>query len=619
MAQLLRCASRTARLVASSSRSVVACPRAAALSARIASSVPASGFGAMSSNVNSSVAAVAGAGPHRGVVVAAASTGGLPQAAFSFEPDSLPAVSVAAGGGGANVADVAAGWEGDLLVLGVTEEDFVTEAEVTSLKGDALKALDAALGGALAEIVAAGGFDGKQGAQSRVLRLYGGAKAKHVAMVGLGKAAKLAVVADWGASPFQALGAGVATLAKANKVVTVGLALLPGAAPAAAVAATALAQITSGTLLGGYEATRFKTKKSPTASRLAALTVVGAGVEGAGAEAAIKRGLAVARGNLLTRYLVESPPNVCTPAHLAATAAHIAAVAPEVFSLKVYEKAECEAMNMGLYLGVSEASAEPPKFIHLKYAPKGGSAARKIAIVGKGLTFDSGGYNLKAGPGSMIELMKFDMGGAGATLGAARILADLQPADVEVHFIIAACENMVAGEGLRPGDILTSASGKTVEVNNTDAEGRLTLADAMWFAQEKCGAKAVVDVATLTGACIVALGTQIAGLFTPSDEMAASLTAASKVAGEKLWRMPFENDYFDDLKSPVADMKNTGSRYGGAITAALFLKQFVNEGVEWAHVDVAGPVWNEKLGLPTGYGAAFLAEWALAQAQAPAK
>ncbi|KAG2422596.1 hypothetical protein HXX76_015923 [Chlamydomonas incerta] len=612
MAQLLRCASRTARLVASSSRSVVACPRAAALSARIASSVP-SGFGGMSS---SQVAAVAGAGPHRGVVVAAASTGGLPQAAFSFEPDSLPAVTAVVSPAGGSVAEVAAGWEGELLVLGVTEEDFATEAEVTSLKGESLKALDAALGGALAEIVAAGGFDGKQGAQSRVLRLYGGAKAKHVAMVGLGKAAKLAVAADWGASPFQALGAGVATLAKANKVAAVGLVLLPGAAPAAAQAATALAQITSGTLVGGYEATRFKTKKSPTASRLASLAVAGTGLPAAEADAAIKRGLAVARGNLLTRYLVESPPNVCTPSHLAATAAHIAAAAPEVFSLKVYEKAECEAMNMGLFLGVAEASAEPPKFIHLRYTPKGGAAGRKVAIVGKGLTFDSGGYNLKAGAGSMIELMKFDMGGAGATLGAARILADLQPAGVEVHFVIAACENMVAGAGLRPGDILTSASGKTVEVNNTDAEGRLTLADAMWFAQEKCGATSVVDVATLTGACIVALGTQIAGLFTPHDDIAASLTAASKAAGEKIWRMPFENDYFDDLKSPVADMKNTGSRYGGAITAALFLKQFVNEGVEWAHVDVAGPVWNDKLGLPTGYGAALLAEWATAQAQA---
>ncbi|PNH02316.1 Leucine aminopeptidase 2, chloroplastic [Tetrabaena socialis] len=196
----------------------------------------------------------------------------------------------------------------------------------------------------------------------------------------------------------------------------------------------------------------------------------------------------------------------------------------------------------------------------------------------------------------------------------ADVLPAVAPADVEVHFVVASCENMVAGVGLRPGDILTGASGKTVEVNNTDAEGRLTLADAMWFAQEKCGATAMVDIATLTGSCIVALGSDIAGVFTPSDAMAASISAASKTAGEKVWRMPWETDYFESMKSPVADMKNTGSRNGGAISAALFLEQFVNKGVEWAHVDMAGPVWNDKAGLPTGWGAAMLAEWVVAQA-----
>lgn len=526
----------------------------------------------------------------------------------AFEPEKLPTVGVAP------TAQLGS-WEGDLLVLAVPEEDFATEAEVTSLKSEALVALDGQLGGVLGEIVAAGGFDGKQGSQSRVLRLgpVPGAKAKQVALVGLGKRDKLAVTAEWGASPFQALGGAVATLAKANKAARVAVALT--VQPDEAARPKALAQVAAGALLGGYESTRFKTKKSPTASKLDTLHIL-ADVDEAVAKEAVARGVAVASGNLLTRYLVEAPPNICTPGHLADTAKYLADKFPDVFSLKVYDKAECEAMGMGLFLGVAEASAEPPHFIHLKYSPPGGNASRKLGVVGKGLTFDSGGYNLKAGPGSMIELMKFDMGGAGATLGAARILGELKPADVEVHFIVAACENMVAGQGLRPGDILTSASGKTVEVNNTDAEGRLTLADAMWFAQEKCGVDTLLDVATLTGACIVALGTQIAGLFTPSDALTASLMAASKASGEKLWRLPMENDYFDDLKSAVADMKNTGSRNAGAITAALFLKQYVKEGVEWAHLDVAGPVWNDKAGQPTGYGAALLAEWAIAQGAA---
>ncbi|KAF5829786.1 peptidase M17, leucyl aminopeptidase [Dunaliella salina] len=370
-------------------------------------------------------------------------------------------------------------------------------------------------------------------------------------------------------------------------------------------------------MLAGYETTRFKSKLSPTASKLAELAVVDSGSvlpSGAACEAALAKARAIAQGNFVTRYLVEAPPNVCNPTHMAAAAAHIAKQAPETMTLEVLEKEQCEAMNMGLFLGVAECSDEPPKFIHLKYTPKGGSNGKSIALVGKGLTFDSGGYNIKAGPGSLIEMMKFDMGGAGATLGAARIISALQPqGGPEVHFLVASCENMVAGHGLRPGDVLTSASGKTVEVNNTDAEGRLTLADALWFAQEKCGATAIVDSATLTGACLVALGDEIAGLMSPTDAAAADVVAAAKTAGEKMWRLPMEDSYFDQLKSSIADMKNTGGRFGGSITASLFLKQFIQEGVQWSHVDMPGPVWDWKLNLPTGFGAATLAEWVLVQ------
>jgi leucyl aminopeptidase len=256
--------------------------------------------------------------------------------------------------------------------------------------------------------------------------------------------------------------------------------------------------------------------------------------------------------------------------------------------LTVLGQAECEAQNMGAYLGVAEATDLPPQFIHLVYKPEG-TPRKKVAIVGKGLTFDSGGYNIKPS-GPSIAMMKMDMGGAAATFGAAKAIAQLKP-DVEVHFISAATENMISGSGLRPGDILTASNGKTIEVNNTDAEGRLTLADALVYA-EKLGVEAIVDIATLTGACIIALGDDICGLW-GDDALADAINAASEKAGEKFWKMPLETSYFESMKSPIADMKNTGSRSGGSITAALFLKEFVND-TPWVHLDIAGPAWSEK-------------------------
>jgi leucyl aminopeptidase len=266
---------------------------------------------------------------------------------------------------------------------------------------------------------------------------------------------------------------------------------------------------------------------------------------------------------------------------------------------------------MGAFLGVAQASDLPPKFIHLTYRPKG-TPRRKVAIIGKGLTFDSGGLNIKPS-GSGIEMMKTDMGGAAATLGAAKAIALLQP-DVEVHFISAATENMISGRAMHPGDILTASNGKTIEVNNTDAEGRLTLADALVYT-DKLGVDAMVDLATLTGACIVALGDDVAGLWSDQDAIAQELTQAAQQAGEKVWRLPMEEKYFDGLKSVVADMKNTGPRAGGAITAALFLKQFVTT-TPCAHLDVAGPVWTEKedgYNNPggTGFAVRTLVNWVL--------
>ncbi|SAY38481.1 leucyl aminopeptidase [Candidatus Synechococcus spongiarum] len=334
-----------------------------------------------------------------------------------------------------------------------------------------------------------------------------------------------------------------------------------------------------------------------------------------GAQAvALARAEAICSGVELARELVAAPPNVVTPLSLATTAQQLAE--DHGLGLKILERADCERLGMGSYLGVAQASGFPPKFLHLTYRSQE-PVKRCLVLVGKGLTFDSGGYNLKVGA-SQIEMMKYDMGGCGAVLGAARAIGQLKPKGVEVHFISATCENMVSGDGLRPGDIITASNGITIEVNNTDAEGRLTLADALIYA---CNLKpdAVVDLATLTGACLISLGDELAGLWSPDDELAADLLEAAQRSGEGLWRMPLPASYLERMKSPFADLKNTGPRFAGAITAALFLKEFVSQGVAWAHMDIAGTVWSDKghgdnPAGATGYGVRTLVEWVSAHA-----
>lgn len=241
--------------------------------------------------------------------------------------------------------------------------------------------------------------------------------------------------------------------------------------------------------------------------------------------------------------------------------------------------------------------------------PKG-PPKKKVALIGKGLTFDSGGYNLKAGAGSMIEMMKFDMGGSAAVLGAAKAIGLQQPEGVEVHFIVAATENMISDRAMRPGDILTASNGKTIEVANTDAEGRLTLADALVFAEGLGDMDAIIDTATLTGACIVALGDEYAGLWSPNEDLAKDILDSSQASGDKIWRMPLAMEYMELCKSPIADLKNVGPRAGGAITAALFLSEFVDiKKTAWAHIDIAGPVWNDKKGGATGFGVGLLVDY----------
>ncbi|KAG2665054.1 hypothetical protein I3760_16G112000 [Carya illinoinensis] len=488
-------------------------------------------------------------------------------------------------------------WKGDILAVGVTEKDMVKDDNL-KFENSILKKLDSQLGGLLADASLEEDFTGKAG-QSTVLRLPG-LGSKRVGLIGLGQSASTTAA-------FQGLGEAVAAAAKAARASDVAIVLASSEGLSAELKLGTASAIASGTVLGLYEDNRYKSEsKKPT---LKSVDILGLGT-GPELEKKLKYAEDVSSAVIFGRELVNSPANVLTPAVLAEEASKIASLYSDVLSATILNAEQCKELKMGSYLAVAAASANPPHFIHLCYKPPSGSSKVKLALVGKGLTFDSGGYNIKTGPGCSIELMKFDMGGSAAVLGAAKAIGQIKPPGVEVHFIVAACENMISGTGMRPGDIVTASNGKTIEVNNTDAEGRLTLADALLYACDQ-GVDKIVDLATLTGACIVALGPSIAGVFTPSDDLAKEVFAASEVSGEKLWRMPMEESYWESMKSGVADMVNTGGRQGGAITAALFLKQFVDEKVKWMHIDIAGPAWNEKKRTATGFGISTLVEWVL--------
>lgn len=296
----------------------------------------------------------------------------------------------------------------------------------------------------------------------------------------------------------------------------------------------------------------------------------------------VNEGIIFGEAMKFTRDLANTPAQIATPTKLAEIAKGL-----EGIETKVFDKDEIERMGMGAYLAVGQGSVQPPKFIHMKYTGK--NVKKKIALIGKGICFDSGGLDIK--PASSMLTMKDDMSGAACILGVMRALAELKP-DMEVHGIIAACENMPSGSSYKPGDILTAKNGKTIEVDNTDAEGRLTLADALCYACE-LGVDEVIDIATLTGACMVALGTVASGIMGNDEEMINRVIETAKDSGETFWQLPMFKEYFDSLKSDIADMKNTGSRNGGASAAGLFLQQFVKD-TKWCHIDIAGTAYIEK-------------------------
>lgn len=328
-----------------------------------------------------------------------------------------------------------------------------------------------------------------------------------------------------------------------------------------------------GAMIADYAFDKYKTEK---AARVSEITFAKF------SEKDVKEGIVFGEAMKFARDLANEPAEFATPSKLAEIASNLDGI-----TAKIYDKEEIERMGMGAYLAVGKGSAQPPKFIHMKYSGK--NPKKKIAIIGKGICFDSGGLDIK--PASSMLTMRDDMSGAACVLGVMRALSSLEP-DVEVHGIIAACENMPSGTSYKPGDILRAKNGKTIEVDNTDAEGRLTLADALCYACE-LGVDEVIDIATLTGACVVALGTGVSGIMGNDEDLISTLIRTAGDSGEKFWELPLFLEYKDSLKSDIADMKNTGSRQGGASIAGVFLKEFVN-GPKWAHIDIAGTAFLEK-------------------------
>lgn len=370
-----------------------------------------------------------------------------------------------------------------------------------------------------------------------------------------------------------------------------------------------------GALLGNYRFTAYKpelAKRERERSLARVELVVPRGSLRRSTEG-VRRATVDVAGTILARDLVNEPSSRLTPEVLVVHARKIVAASRGAVDLTVWNRKECEARGMGAFLAVARGSAEEPAFLHLttrpgeREIPKAQAkttAVPRVVLIGKGITFDSGGLSLKSADG--METMKIDMAGAAAVLGVFAVLPKLR-LPVEVHGLIAACENMPSGTATKPGDIVRTVSGKTVEILNTDAEGRLTLADALGVART-LKPTAIIDLATLTGACVVSLGEEVAGIFSNDDQLARAVLAAADAAGEPVWRLPLVADYRSQVKSEIADLKNVSTkRWGGAITAALFLREFVGE-IPWAHLDIAGPSYAEKQHNPvipaggTGFG-----------------
>ena len=347
---------------------------------------------------------------------------------------------------------------------------------------------------------------------------------------------------------------------------------------------------------------------APAPAHLKSVTLVCDKTQAAAVTAGLRVGMALAAGTTLARECANRPANLCTPSHLADQARQLGK--DHGLKIEVLDRKACEKLGMGSFLAVAQGSDEPLKFIVARWMG-GAKNEAPVVLVGKGITFDTGGISLKPAP--EMDEMKYDMGGAASVLGTLKAVAELK-AKVNLIGIIPSCENMPSGRAVKPGDVVTSMSGQTIEILNTDAEGRLILCDALTYA-ERFKPAVVVDIATLTGACVIALGHHRSGLFSPDDALAAELLAAGEQALDPAWRMPLDEEYDEALKSSYADMGNVGGRAGGSITAAKFLQRFTAK-VRWAHLDIAGTAWKSGAAKgATGRPVALLTHFVLARAR----
>ena len=484
----------------------------------------------------------------------------------------------------------------DTELLAVLAADTQTAKGSDAKPQPVLLTADEAVKSAAAAVLAGGEF--KAGAnETLLLHAPAGLKAKRLLIVGLGKQAKVTVH-----SVRNAAGTAVRfTKPRGIRELVFALPALEALAGPATVRAAA-----EGAFVGDFDPDTYRSDRKD--QSVQSFTVAApSGADQAALNSAFAEGVVIGESQNFTRGLVNEPGNVLTPTVFGQRAA---AMAREVgLQCEVHSTEKLHELKMGAFWSVSQGSAEPPALIVIRYEPEGVTDGPVLGLVGKGITFDTGGISIK--PADNMEKMKYDMAGGAAMIGAMRAIALLKPR-VRVISVVCASENMPDGKAQKPGDVQTAMSGKTIEIINTDAEGRLVLADGLCYAK-KLGATHLIDAATLTGAIGVALGMVNAGAFSNDDEIYAKFDAALATSGEKFWRMPLGEEYADLIKSEIGDIKNTGGRYGGAITAAEFLKVFA-EDTPWIHLDIAGLAWIEDARPyiakgPSGVAVRSILEW----------
>ncbi len=481
-------------------------------------------------------------------------------------------------------------------LLAVLAVDSQTSKNPDAKPEPLLLTADEAVKAATAGVLATGEF--KAGVnETLLLHSPTGLKAKRLLLIGLGKQSKVTLT-----SVRNAAGTAVRfTKPRGIRDLTLTLPSSEIPLPAAARAAS------EGAFVGDFDSDTYRSDRKDLSVH-SFTAVAPAGTEKAAIEAAFAEGAIIGESQNFARALVNEPGNVLTPTEFGRRAAVMAEEVGLGWDISSTER--LRELKMGAFLSVAQGSEEPPALIVLKYEPEGVTEGPILGLVGKGITFDTGGISIK--PADNMEKMKYDMAGGAAMLGAIRAIALLKP-KVRVICIVCASENMPDGKAQKPGDIQTAMSGKTIEIINTDAEGRLVLADGLAYAKQ-LGATHLIDAATLTGAVAVALGQINAGVFSNNDDTFAKFNEGLATSGEKFWRLPLGDEYADQIKSDIADIKNTGGRYGGAITAAEFLKVFA-EDTPWLHLDIAGLAWNDEnkpflAKGPTGIAVRSIVEWA---------